>query len=116
MEIYKFDRAKIHFVHICEGNYQIVYQFVIDNYNKYWYFESSIAYSADCLIELIKTQPYSDEEKKKYYLDLAEAMDTDGKFEEEYNYIKDFENKILILEIYKEYNEQKSIRNGGNKR
>ena len=43
-------------------------------------------------------------------------MDTDGKFEEEYNYIKDFENKILILEIYKEYNEQKSIRNGGNKR
>ena len=58
----------------------------------------------------------SEEEKKKYYLDLVEAMDTDGKFEEEYNYIKDFENKILILEIYKEYNEQKSIRNGGNKR
>ena len=41
------------------------------------------------------------EEKKKYYLDLVEAMDTDGKFEKEYNYIKDFENKILILEIYK---------------
>ena len=42
-------------------------------------------------------------------------MDVDGRFEEEYSYIKDFENKILILEIYKEYNEQKFIRNGGNK-
>ena len=107
---------KIHFVHICEGSYQITYQVAIDNYNKYFYLDSRIAYNADYLIELIKAQPYSEEEKKKYYLDLVEAMDTDGKFEKEYSYIKDFENKILILEIYKEYNEQKSIRNGGNKR
>lgn len=116
MEIYNFSNAIIHFVHICEGSYQVVYQFPIDNYNEYFYLDSHIAYNANYIIELIKAQPYSEEEKKKYYLDLVEAMDRDGKFEEEYNYIKDFENKILILEIYKEYNEQKSIRNGGNKR
>lgn len=115
MKIYNFSHVKIHFVHICEGSYQIVYQFAIENYNKYWYFDKNIAYSADYLVELIKSLPYSDEEKKKYYLDLVKAMDVDGRFEEEYSYIKDFENKILILEIYKEYNEQKFIRNGGNK-
>ena len=27
---------KIHFVHICEGSYQITYQVAIDNYNKYF--------------------------------------------------------------------------------
>lgn len=115
MKIYNFSHAIIHFVHICEGAYQVVYQFPIDNYNKYWYFDKNIVYSADYLVELIKSLPYSDEEKKKYYLDLVKAMNVDGRFEEEYSYIKDFENKILILEIYKEYNEQKFIRNGGNK-
>lgn len=115
MEIYNFSRAEMLFVHICEGSYQIIYKIAIENYNNYSYFDYHIVYSADNLIERIKASAYSEEEKKKYYLNLVKAMDTDGKFEKEYSYIKDFENKILILEIYKEYNEQKSIRNGGNK-
>lgn len=101
MEIYNFSHAKIHFVHICDGSYQIVYQFPIDNYNKYWYIDKCVAYTAEYLIELIKAQQYPEEKEKKYYLDLVKAMDTDGKFEKEYSYIKNFENKILILEMYK---------------
>jgi len=58
MKIYNFSHAIIHFVHICEGAYQVVYQFPIDNYNKYWYFDKNIVYNADYLVELIKSLPY----------------------------------------------------------
>lgn len=59
---------------------------------------------------------HSETEKRELYTNIVKLMASDGKFKENFMQIEDFDDKILLLEIYKEYNEQKSIRNGGNKR
>lgn len=70
------------------------------------------AYNINSILESIKEIRY---DRETYYLKLVKAMCEKNNFKKYYSEITNFEDKITILEIYKEYNEQKSIRNGGNK-
>lgn len=86
---------------------QIVEPYSVDLYRDIKnYIETNknmLSYKIQLAVDDLDVTIYFNKNKCKMQIDLCsfKAMDVDGKFEEEYNYIKDFENKILILEIYK---------------
>ena len=45
---------------------------------------------------------HSETEKRELYTNIVKLMASDGKFKENFMQIEDFDDKILLLEIYKD--------------
>lgn len=67
--------------------------------NEYLYF--GINLNINDMLKLIKTLNCDEENKNKCYCEFVEAMNNNNLFQERISAVKDFEDKMLLLEIYK---------------
>ena len=55
------------------------------------------------VLKSVKSLSCSDEMKSKYYLKIAKIMNSDNLFKERLSELDDFEDKMLLLELYRKY-------------
>lgn len=55
------------------------------------------------VLKSVKSLSCSDEMKSKYYLKIAKIMNSDNLFKERLSKLEDFEDKMLLLDIYQQY-------------
>lgn len=55
------------------------------------------------VLKSVKSLSCSDEMKSKYYLKIAKIMNSDNLFKERLSKLEDFEDKMLLLELYRKY-------------
>ena len=59
-------------------------------------------FDLNLIIHNIMNKKHSETEKRELYTNIVKLMASDGKFKENYMQIEDFDDKILLLEIYKD--------------
>ena len=59
-------------------------------------------FDLNLIIHNIMNNKHNQTEKRELYTNLVKLMASDGKFKENFMQIKDFDDKILLLEIYKD--------------
>ena len=59
-------------------------------------------FDLNLIIHNIMNNKHSETEKSELYTNLVKLMASDGKFKENFMQIEDFDDKILLLEIYKD--------------
>ncbi len=59
-------------------------------------------FDLNLIIHNIMNNKHSETEKRELYINIVKLMASDGKFKENYMQIEDFDDKILLLEIYKD--------------
>ena len=79
--------------------YSSYYIKIYDKINGYLYFGLNL--NINDMLKLIKTLNCDEEKKNKCYCEFVEAMNNNNLFQERISAVKDFEDKILLLEIYK---------------
>lgn len=55
------------------------------------------------VLKSVKSLSCSDEMKSKYYLKIVKIMNSDNLFKERLSELDDFEDKMLLLELYRKY-------------
>ena len=71
-----------------------------ENFNRYVYFGLN-GIDINKTMNLIKNLNCDEENKNKYYCEVVEAMNYNNLFQKRISTVKDFEDKMLLLEIYK---------------
>lgn len=71
-----------------------------ENFNEHVYFGLN-GIDINNTMKLIKNLNCDEESKNKYYCEVVEAMNYNNLFQERISTVKDFEDKMLLLEIYK---------------
>lgn len=71
-----------------------------ENFNRYVYFGLN-GIDINKTMNLIKNLNCDEENKNKYYCEVVEAMNHNNLFQKRISTVKDFEDKMLLLEIYK---------------
>lgn len=59
-------------------------------------------FDLNLIIHNIMNDKHNETEKRELYINLVKLMASDGKFKENFMQIEDFDDKILLLEIYKD--------------
>lgn len=59
-------------------------------------------FDLNLIIHNIMNNKHSETEKRELYTNIVKLMASDGKFKENFMQIEDFDDKILLLEIYKD--------------
>lgn len=59
-------------------------------------------FDLNLIIRNIMNNKHNETEKRELYTNLVELMASDGKFKENFMQVEDFDDKILLLEIYKD--------------
>lgn len=59
-------------------------------------------FNLNLIIHNIMNNKHNETEKRELYTNLVKLMASDGKFKENFMQIEDFDDKILLLEIYKD--------------